>query len=162
MNGDVGKTLCVGAGRPSSGRPLAYPAKSSNAELATSPTRTKNSFRSGFELQAEIWAIGNEKLEVESGSSPVVASHSGWCRFGIKLRGVVNSDAFGGSEQQTIIRGLESFFNRRWNGFNDRLFRPTFDLADVDRVEIVKGPASVLYGNNLPGGIINIVTKKIC
>ena len=33
-------------------------------------------------------------------------------------------------------------------------------LANVERVEVLKGPASVLYGLTEPGGLINIVTKK--
>jgi len=34
------------------------------------------------------------------------------------------------------------------------------ELANVERVEFLKGPASVLYGNSSSGGIINIITKK--
>ncbi|MEH3147937.1 MAG: TonB-dependent siderophore receptor [Methylobacterium frigidaeris] len=34
------------------------------------------------------------------------------------------------------------------------------DLADVERIEVLKGPASVLYGRGDPGGLINIVTRK--
>jgi iron complex outermembrane receptor protein len=30
----------------------------------------------------------------------------------------------------------------------------------LERVEVLKGPASVLYGQNQPGGIVNMVTKK--
>ena len=32
--------------------------------------------------------------------------------------------------------------------------------GDVDRVEVVKGPGSALYGGNAMGGIINVITKK--
>jgi iron complex outermembrane recepter protein len=34
------------------------------------------------------------------------------------------------------------------------------DLADVDSIEIIKGPASLLYGRTEPGGLINITTKQ--
>ena len=33
------------------------------------------------------------------------------------------------------------------------------DIADVERVEIVRGPASVLYGSDAIGGVINIITR---
>ncbi len=36
----------------------------------------------------------------------------------------------------------------------------TRDLADVERIEVLKGPASVLYGRGEPGGLINIVTRQ--
>lgn len=34
------------------------------------------------------------------------------------------------------------------------------DLANVERVEVLKGPASVLFGRGDPGGLINIVTRR--
>lgn len=33
-------------------------------------------------------------------------------------------------------------------------------LANIERVEVIKGPASALFGNAAPGGVINRVTKK--
>ena len=60
--------------------------------------------------------------------------------------------------------------NFRIRGFDvsDGLFRdgiPTNTLAplstnDLERVEVLKGPASILFGQGEPGGIINLVTKK--
>ncbi len=32
--------------------------------------------------------------------------------------------------------------------------------ADVQRIEVVRGPQSVLYGSNAVGGVINIITRK--
>jgi vitamin B12 transporter len=37
---------------------------------------------------------------------------------------------------------------------------PNLPLADVDHIEIVRGPASTLYGANAVGGVIQIFTKK--
>ncbi|NOT21735.1 MAG: TonB-dependent receptor plug domain-containing protein [Nitrospiraceae bacterium] len=34
------------------------------------------------------------------------------------------------------------------------------ELADIDRVEVLKGPASILYGRIEPGGLINMATKQ--
>lgn len=34
------------------------------------------------------------------------------------------------------------------------------DMANVESVEVLKGPASVLYGQGEPGGLVNVVTKK--
>ncbi|MDY0105423.1 TonB-dependent siderophore receptor [Achromobacter sp.] len=35
------------------------------------------------------------------------------------------------------------------------------NMANVQSVEVVKGPASVLYGRSEPGGLVNVVTKPI-
>ncbi len=34
------------------------------------------------------------------------------------------------------------------------------DTSNVERIEVLKGPASVLYGRSEPGGLINIITKR--
>ena len=35
-----------------------------------------------------------------------------------------------------------------------------FDFTNISRVEVVKGPASFLYGQVAPGGVVNIITKS--
>ena len=35
-----------------------------------------------------------------------------------------------------------------------------FATAGIERIEVLKGPSSVLYGRAEPGGIVNVVTKK--
>ena len=34
------------------------------------------------------------------------------------------------------------------------------DAARIERIEVIKGPASVLYGSDAIGGVVNIITKK--
>ncbi|HEX2054986.1 MAG TPA: TonB-dependent receptor, partial [Nitrospiraceae bacterium] len=34
------------------------------------------------------------------------------------------------------------------------------DIANIQRIEVLKGPASVLYGRSEPGGIVSILTKQ--
>ena len=34
------------------------------------------------------------------------------------------------------------------------------DMATIERIEVVKGPASTIYGGNASGGVVNLITKK--
>jgi hemoglobin/transferrin/lactoferrin receptor protein len=36
----------------------------------------------------------------------------------------------------------------------------TIGNSDIERIEVIKGPSSVLYGSDAVGGVINIITKK--
>ncbi|EGO65270.1 TonB-dependent siderophore receptor [Acetonema longum] len=63
-----------------------------------------------------------------------------------------------------LIRGLSS---GNYSTFTDGLRNPVGSFATVstdtyafDRIEILRGPASILYGANAPGGLFNQVTKQ--
>jgi iron complex outermembrane receptor protein len=61
-----------------------------------------------------------------------------------------------GDSGNSYIRGFQTAWTLR-NGF--RRFR-AIPMENVDRVEIVKGPVSVFFGQAAPGGITNIITKR--
>ncbi|MEH1832774.1 MAG: TonB-dependent siderophore receptor [Nostoc sp.] len=74
--------------------------------------------------------------------------------------GITQSTNFGGAAlSQFIIRGFEQRGYFR-NGSLDNYSVTPVDLANVERVEVLKGPASVLFGQGAPGGIINLITKQ--
>ncbi len=64
-----------------------------------------------------------------------------------------------GQRDQVTIRGFTAIADQYVDGFRDDglYFR---DLSNVERAEVIKGPAAVLYGRGSSGGLINRVTKK--
>ena len=65
-----------------------------------------------------------------------------------------------GAPSGYYIRGFSSYESLR-NGFREFSLNSPHDIANIERVEFLKGPAAVLYGNGFsPGGIVNTVTKK--
>ncbi|MDO4715923.1 MAG: TonB-dependent receptor [Bacteroidales bacterium] len=63
------------------------------------------------------------------------------------------------------IRGFRVMGNRNsgnlLNGMRAQSsFFSTAGLVNIERVEVIKGPAAALFGNSSPGGVINRVTKK--
>ncbi len=55
------------------------------------------------------------------------------------------------------IRGFDGDVTPQRNGFRGNRY---VDSANIDRVEVVKGPASLLYGQITPGGTVNYITKR--
>ena len=77
---------------------------------------------------------------------------------------VTRQNNFGGLWDSFAVRGFAGDENLPSgylvNGFNGgRGFGGTRDVAGVERIEVLKGPAAALYGRGEPGGTVNIVTK---
>ena len=70
---------------------------------------------------------------------------------GINLRGIS-----GGSGQlMVLIDG-----HPQYQGIYGHPIADNYQTMIADRIEVLRGPASVLYGSNAMGGVINIVTRR--
>jgi iron complex outermembrane recepter protein len=67
-----------------------------------------------------------------------------------------NNGRIGGSGDGTRIRGFPISYVLR-NGYRrDR----GVSIRNVERIEVVKGPVSLLFGQTTPGGLMNYITKR--
>ncbi|MBL0599312.1 TonB-dependent siderophore receptor [Aeromonas jandaei] len=76
------------------------------------------------------------------------------------LVGIPGVDASGDTRFDGVtIRGFSAGTDFYLDGFRDDM-QYTRDLGNIERVEVLKGPAAVLYGRGSSGGIINRISKK--
>lgn len=71
--------------------------------------------------------------------------------------GISLSDGFGGTNDDFFLRGY-----RRNTVYRDGLRRRSnfkINTTNIERVEVIKGPASIGFGQVDPGGLVNVVTK---
>ncbi|MXX85049.1 MAG: TonB-dependent siderophore receptor [Acidobacteria bacterium] len=77
--------------------------------------------------------------------------------------GVTSRTSYGGIQNNNYaFRGFSGGFsgvNLR-NGFQQFPFLSKTDVANIERVEFLKGPSSLLYGSGEVGGLVNTITKK--
>ena len=71
---------------------------------------------------------------------------------GINLRGITG----GAGQLLVLIDG-----HPQYNGVYGHPISDSYQTLMAERVEILRGPASVLYGSNAMGGVMNIVTRSM-
>ncbi len=76
------------------------------------------------------------------------------------VSGIVQTNTLGGTRDAFIKRGFGN--NDDGSILVDGMRSPVLHnyLAAIDRVEVLKGPTSLLYGVQEPGGVINLITRK--
>ncbi|WKY59728.1 TonB-dependent siderophore receptor [Vibrio sp. SNU_ST1] len=73
----------------------------------------------------------------------------------------VNNTLGEGSRDQFVIRGFDALNDMYRDGMRDDGTLQSYrSLSNIERVEVVKGPAGALYGRGSAGGIINLLTKR--
>lgn len=71
---------------------------------------------------------------------------------GINLRGITG----GAGQLLVLIDG-----HPQYQGIYGHPISDSYQTLMADRVEVLRGPASVLYGSNAMGGVLNIVTRSM-
>ena len=107
------------------------------------------------DVPATVNVVTNREIE-EHGTTDVVGALS-W------VPGVQPQLEYGGFTSLTI-RGF-SDYTTLVDGFRDARFQlvgsaPTGNTAGIDRIEVLKGPASALYGYGGIGGLVNFLHKQ--
>lgn len=128
-------------------------AQSYVAKSARSATKTSTPLR---EIPQAVSVVTQKELEARNAQSVGEA---------VRYSSGVLGDYWGGVDlryDKTLIRGFDSaqFLNglKLTEGTFAGLGRP--EPYGLERIEVLKGPASVLYGQNAPGGLINLTSKK--
>lgn len=85
-------------------------------------------------------------------------------------RGVTGFGVSSGSAGQITIRGIGGNpttgvlilidGHPQYMGIMGHPLSDSYIASDAERVEIIRGPGSLLYGSNAMGGVINIITRK--
>ncbi|MGL1162477.1 TonB-dependent receptor [Vibrio parahaemolyticus] len=155
------------------GSSLVVPRAVASEETNSTPsaTETIQVYGHQYEGYAEHMPQSGTKTDVEWLDVPQAVSvvtktemqDRGAVRLVDALDGVagVNNTLGEGSRDQFMIRGFDSLNDMYRDGMRDDGTLQSYrSLANVERVEIVKGPAGALYGRGSAGGIINLVTKR--
>ncbi len=107
----------------------------------------------------------------ESGESALLPVLSGFIPgLFVTERGITGFGVSAGSAGQISIRGIGGNpttgilvlidGHPQFMGIMGHPLPDSYVASDVEKVEVIRGPASILYGSNAMGGVINIITKK--
>lgn len=70
----------------------------------------------------------------------------------LTIRGIGSTDREAGSDRSVVVFVDEVYVGRAGAS--------TFDLFDLERIEVLRGPQGTLYGKNVVGGAVNLITAK--
>lgn len=73
--------------------------------------------------------------------------------------GVASINGIGNANARYRFRGFLASSQLK-DGFRNQVNFPVTEFQNVETLEVMRGPASALYGRFEPGGVLNIVTKR--
>lgn len=100
------------------------------------------------EIQLRMPATINEILPYQPGVQMIGGQ--------VNIRGSSGYTRGAGSRVLVLIDGMPVLASD-----SDGMYWDVIPTSDIQRVEILKGPGSALYGSNALGGVVNIITRPI-
>ena len=117
-----------------------------------------------LEVPAAVSVVSSEKIEKQGARSVVDAlqgepgvrvSYYTEGNFPIvQIRSSGDAGLFQNTDVLVLIDGIPQV------NLNDQSYYDQIPFESIDRIEVVRGPTSALYGRNAVGGTINIITKR--
>ncbi len=132
----------------------------SETQLQTVVITASNRAQPIADVQAAVQVISQPELQRYAGTSLTEAlmlaagvdARPNGANSTLAIRGIITN---AGSPVLVLVDGLKR--TAKYAGTNLNLIA----LEDVERIEVVRGPMSALYGADATGGVVNIITKPV-
>jgi len=129
-----------------------------NASLTTPTTAGSRLNLTAMETPASVESLSGEQVRVRGDRSvqDAVSRSTGISRTGTPGDGGTSLQARGFTGQSSVMQLYDG--NRMYTGMGTVTF--PVDTWSVQRVDVLRGPASVLYGEGATGAVVNVIAKK--
>ncbi|MCU1773155.1 TonB-dependent receptor [Pseudomonas sp. 13B_3.2_Bac1] len=168
MNKYLLSSLCLFALNNASadGQPLTLPTGTisapamddENVSLTTPTTAGSRLNLTAMETPASVESLSGEQVRARGDRSvqDAVSRSTGISRTGTPGDGGTSLQARGFTGQSSVMQLYDG--NRMYSGMGTVTF--PVDTWSVARVDVLRGPASVLYGEGATGAVVNVIPKK--
>ncbi len=121
-------------------------------------------------LPMTVTTVGRDQLTANERANILPTLMEQVPGLSVTSRGIMGYGVSTGAAGGLMIRGLSSGNGQvmvlidghpQYNGVYGHSIADSYQTLMAERVEVMRSPASLLYGSNAMGGVVNIVTRKM-
>lgn len=136
-------------------------------EVVVTGTRNSTDIR---HLPQTVTIVGRDKLTENERISVLPTLMEQVPGLMVTSRGMLGYGVSNGGSGGMMLRGISSGAGQlmvlidghpQYNGIYGHSIADAYQTMMAERVEVLRGPASLLYGSNAMGGVVNIVTRNM-